>query len=87
MGPTHIYQNIHPWIKVKFIATGSKGLEHPRKLALCREMEQNAFKLRKYLPVILGIGITCILPKIDDDDLQNYVGILKNDYDEREGTC
>ena len=75
--------------KVKFIASGSKALAHPSKLKLCREMQEYAFELRKYLPVILGLGVECILPEINDEHLQEYVGILKTDYDEREGkpTC
>ena len=71
--------------KVKFIASGSKALTHPKKLKLCDEMEVCAYKLRKYLPVILGLGVACILPPINDEQLEEYTGILKTDQDEREG--
>ena len=71
--------------KVKFIATGSTPLSHPKKLEICRNMEKLAYKLREYLPVILGIGIDCILPPITDEELLGFVGISKTDYDEREG--
>ena len=71
--------------KVKFIASGSKALSHPKKLKLCDEMEVCAYKLRKYLPVILGLGVACILPPINDEQLEEYTGILKTDQDEREG--
>ena len=70
---------------MKFIASGSKALTHPKKLKLCDEMEVCAYKLRKYLPVILGLGVACILPPINDEQLEEYTGILKTDQDEREG--
>ena len=71
--------------KVKFIASGSTQLKHAKKLALCNEMEAVAKQLRKYLPVILGLGLQCLLQKISDDELHSYEEILKEDGDEREG--
>ena len=56
--------------KVKFIASGSKALTHPKKLKLCDEMEMCAYELRKYLPVIFGLGVACILPHINDEQLE-----------------
>ena len=71
--------------KVKFIASGSTPLKHPQKLYLCSQMEKAAKELRAYLPVLLGVGIQCTLPEINDEELQNYEGLLKFDEDEREG--
>ena len=71
--------------KVKFVASGSTPLAHPRKIKLCVEMEQAAQKLRTCLPVLLGLGVQCLLPPIEDDQLALYDGILKVDGDEREG--
>ena len=48
-------------------------------------MEQAAQKLRTCLPVLLGLGVQCLLPPIEDDQLALYDGILKVDGDEREG--
>ena len=71
--------------KVKYIASGSTTLRHPRKLALCKEMEKAANELRSYLPVLLGMGVQCVLPTIVDEQLDQYDGILNADRDEREG--
>ena len=71
--------------KVKFVASGSEPLKHPKKIKLCKEMEKAAKELRSYLPVLLGIGIECVLPPIEDEQLLNYDGILKVEGDEREG--
>ena len=73
--------------KVKFIASGSKPLEHDSKMKLTEIMERSASKLHKFLPVILGLGIQSTIPRIKDDDLKVYDGILKIDRDEREGMC
>ena len=48
-------------------------------------MEKAAVELRSCLPVLLGLGVQCILPPIDDEQLALYDGILKEDGDEREG--
>ena len=71
--------------KIKFIASGSLPLKHPRKLHLTREMEEAAKLLRKYLPVLIGLGLQCFLPQIEPEELLAYDGILKVDDDEREG--
>ena len=74
--------------KVKFMASGSSPLKHPRKLYLCSEMEKAARELRGYLPVLLGLGVQCVIPLIVDEELEAYDGILKDESDEREGeTC
>ena len=71
--------------KVKFIASGSLPLKHPRKLYLTREMEEAAKLLRTYLPVLIGLGLQSFLPWIKPEELLAYDGILKVDDDEREG--
>ena len=71
--------------KVKFIASGSSALKHTRKLYLCSEMEKAARELRGYLPVLLGLGVQCVIPLIVDEELEAYDGILKDESDEREG--
>lgn len=91
----HISANLDPgdiklWganeSKVKFIASGSIPLKHPRKLKLCDDMEKAARELRSYLPVLLGIGVQCVIPKIVDEQLNAYDGLTKVEDDEREGT-
>ena len=57
------------------------------QLKLTEIMERSASKLHKFLPVILGLGIQSTIPRIKDDDLKVYDGILKIDRDEREGMC
>jgi len=90
----HISANLDPgdiklWganeSKVKFIASGSIPLKHPRKLKLCDDMEKAARELRSYLPVLLGIGVQCVIPKIVDEQLNAYDGLTKVEDDEREG--
>ena len=71
--------------KVKYLASGSKPLKSPRKLFLCNQMEKTVKKLRPYLPVLIGMGVQCILPEITDEEVQNYEGLLKFEEDEREG--
>ena len=71
--------------KIKYIASGSKPLKSPRKLYLCKQMEQTVKQLRTYLPVLIGMGVQCILPEILDEEIQNYEGLLKFEEDEREG--
>ena len=48
-------------------------------------MEKTVKKLRPYLPVLIGMGVQCILPEITDEEVQNYEGLLKFEEGEREG--
>ena len=72
--------------KVKFVASGSKPLHHATKLKLTDEMEKAATELHKYLPVLAGIGIKSVIPRITDEELLAFNGILKVEGDEREGS-
>ena len=48
-------------------------------------MMKNARELGKYRPILYGIGMICIMPRITDEQLHGYNGTLKTDGDEREG--
>ena len=71
--------------KVAFIATGSKPLQHPNRLDLCQEMVTLAKELHQHLPVILSLGLNCMLKRVTDEQCAAYDGILKQDGDDREG--
>ena len=71
--------------KTVFIASGSKPLSHDRRKAKCKEMIAAAKQLYVYCPVLLGIGLSCMLTEIGDDDLPQYDGLLKTDKDDRTG--
>ena len=71
--------------KVIFVATGSTPLRHARRMELCQEMENKARELHTYLPVLLGLGLSCMLDRITDQELALYNGLLKTDGDDRQG--
>ena len=69
--------------KVYFIASGSQRLKHPNRLKLCEDMIKSAKQLRTFLPVLLGLGLDCLLEKITDDDLLAYEDVMKDPDDDR----
>ena len=71
--------------KVSFIATGSKALDHEFKLELCKEIILLAGQLHQYLPVIFGLGLSCMLEEITTAELRGYDGVLREDGDDRQG--
>ena len=85
MGPEDIRLTGANESKVVFIATGSTPLEHKNRMKLCQEMENLARELFLYLPVLLGLGLSTMLGRITDLELEAYDGSLKNDGDDREG--
>ena len=70
--------------KVIYVATGSSPLRHARRMELCQEMENKARELHTYLPVLLGLGLSCMLDRITDQELSLYDGLLKTDGDDRQ---
>ena len=72
--------------KIKFLASGSRPLEHSLKMKLTASMEKAAGELHNFLPVIIGLAIQSTLTKITDEERLNvYDGVLAVDGDEREG--
>ena len=70
--------------KVTFIATGSDPLQHPNRMELCKEMVTMAQELHRFLPVLLSVGLNCMLKRVTDSECASYDGILKQDGDDRE---
>ena len=71
--------------KVSFLATGSEPLTHPSKLEMCKEMVKLARQLHQYLPVLYGMGLSCMYKDITTPDLPEYDGMMNKDRDDRQG--
>ena len=84
MSPKDIVLKYANESKVIFVATGSTPLAHSRRMELCQEMENKARELHSYLPVLLGLGLSCMLDRITDQELPLYDGLLKRDGDDRQ---
>ena len=54
-------------------------------MELIQSILNNAKKLFKYLPIFLGFGRTCIMPRITSADLKELAGVLSRPGDNRQG--
>ena len=73
--------------KLKLLYTGQTPLCHPDENELIEEMLQDALKLHEYLPVLLGLAVDAILPKVvrsytESEDMED---VLAKPGDLREG--
>jgi hypothetical protein len=60
-------------------------LEHEDQMELIQRILKNAVLLYKYLPIFLGLGMSCILPRITDAELRDLHGVLNRAGDDRQG--
>ena len=71
--------------KLYFIFTGQTPLEHPEEMQLIDEMLEDSLKLHEYLPVLYGMGLDALLPRITQAQLADISDVLNNPKDKREG--
>ena len=67
------------------MATGEQPLEHEDQAALCKGVLRKASLLHKYLPVLLGIGRSAVMPDVTGDEMKQLAGVLKKANDMRQG--
>ena len=60
-------------------------MEHEDQMELIQRILKNAVLLHKYLPIFLGLGMSCILPRITDSELRELHGVLNRAGDDRQG--
>ena len=84
LSPSDIHLDHANESKVIFLATGSQELRSDKKLQLCQEMEDLSRELYTYKPVLLGLGLSCMLKRVTDAETAVYDGLLKKDRDDRE---